>query len=69
MGLPKLGQYEYKYDYWDGYLKIQIQIWMNTTQKVYAYEYKCYKSMQIYIYTCHKNWFIILDKKNKKNNI
>ena len=31
-GIPKLGQYEYKYDYSDWYLKIQIQIWIHSTQ-------------------------------------
>ena len=48
MGVPKLGQCEYKYDYLDLYLKINIIIIIHSTQnKLYAYEYKCYKSMQI----------------------
>ena len=28
------GQYEYKFDNLDGYLKIQTQIWINSTTKI-----------------------------------
>ena len=62
LGVPKLGQCEYKYDYSDWYLKIKIQIRIHSTQnKLYAYEYKCYKSMQINRHMCHNIWFIVLD--------
>ena len=57
-------QYEYKFDNLDWYLKIQTQIWKNSTQnKLYAYKYKCYKIMQINIHMCHNIWFLLLHKK------
>ena len=43
-------KYKYKYE------------WIQQ-KKVYAYEYKCYKRMQIYIQTCHKIWFMDWIKK------
>ena len=33
LGVPKLSQYEYKYNFVDWYLKIQILIWIHSTQK------------------------------------
>ena len=50
-GVPKLGQCEYNYDYSDWYLK-KKKMWIHFTQ-LYAYEYKCYKSMQIKTHMCH----------------
>ena len=42
LGVPKPGQFEYKYDYSDWYLKIKIRIWIHSTlNKWYAYAYKC----------------------------
>ena len=62
LGVPILGQCEYIYDYSDKYSKIKILIWIHSTQnKIYVYEYKCYKSMQINRHMCHNIWFIVLD--------
>ena len=60
--LAYIGQYECKFDNLDWYFKIQTQIWINSTQnKLYAYKYKCYKSMQIIIHMCGNIWYILLD--------
>ena len=62
LGVPILGQSEYLYDYSDWYSKIKIQIWIHSTQnKIYAYEYKCYKIIQFNRHMCHNIWFIVLD--------
>ena len=60
--LAYIGQYEYKFDNLDWYLEIQTQIWIYSTQnKLNAYKYKYYKSMQIIIHMCDNIWYILLD--------
>ena len=57
-----VGQYEYKFDNLDWYIKMQTQIWINSTlNKLYAYKYKCYKSMKIITHMCHNIWFLLLE--------
>ena len=64
LGVPILAQSVYIFDYSDWYSKIKIQIWIHSTQtKIYAYEYKCYKSMQIIRHVCHNIGFIVLGQK------
>ena len=56
-----MGEYEYKYDYSDWYLRIRIQILSYAKLKKYKYAdgYKSYKSMVVFAHMCHNIQFIV----------
>ena len=60
MGLPKVGEYEYDYNYSDWYSQIQTQIVSHSKfDNRYVYGYKIYKSIQIIAHMCHYIQFIV----------
>ena len=60
--LAYIGQYEYKFDNLDWFLKIQTHIWINSTRnKLFACKYNCHKSTQIIIHMCHGILFLLLN--------
>ena len=56
LGLPKMGKYEYVYNYLDWSLRIQKQIkaFSPKKQKKYVCRYERYKSMTINAHMCYK---------------